>query len=399
VAPPHLRERFLFRHVPIPLGFSVLCVQVAIGIMLFGIFQQHVPENLGAGDAWGGYLLAAYGAARFISETPTGAISDRLERRIALLFGLIILAPAIASMSGIEEERLFLVAAAGMGIGTAFIWPATYAISADLYPPESRGKVVGFLNAGQLLGFGIGALTGAALVDNHATVLFAVAAVAIGLGAVPIVGAIPSYRGIDAHEVRPPLRSILSGELVAMSGLLLLSSSGVALIVPAIRPFGDEVLGVSFLKLTIALIPGVVLGGLLYVPAGHAADRFGRLPPFLAGQALLIAGLLLIAQTDVLVVAAVGGAIVFAGNVFSVPAVNAAIMDLAPPTHRGTLIGLNVALTGLGLAVGPLIGGIIADRWGPENAFYVAALAALITASGILAFSRRTRGAALPVAG
>ena len=125
------------------------------------------------------------------------------------------------------------------------------------------------------------------------------------------------------------------------------------MVVPAIRPYGENDLGVAFEKLTVALIPAVVLGVALYIPAGHLSDRFGRMRPFFAGEALVVLGLLVCAQTTSLEVAAVGAAILFAGNVLTVPALNAAVLDLAPESHRGTLIGFTVALSGLGLAIGP----------------------------------------------
>ena len=149
------------RPYPYVLGLSTLFVQVALGIILFATFQKWVPAELGVSDGWGGYLLAAYGAARFAFEAPTGAISDRVERRLGLLIAFTLMIPAIALMTFVRDERVYLLLAAQLGFATSFLWPATYAMSADLYPPERRGAVVGFLNLAQLLGFGAGALAGA----------------------------------------------------------------------------------------------------------------------------------------------------------------------------------------------------------------------------------------------
>ncbi|MXX18410.1 MAG: MFS transporter, partial [Dehalococcoidia bacterium] len=125
---------------PHALGFSIFCAQVALGIVIFAIFQEFVPNNLGASDGFGGYLLALYGGARFLSETPAGAISDRIERKYALLLGFALMVPALALMGAIQQEWAYLGFSALLGISTAFIWPATYAIGADLYPPGERGK-------------------------------------------------------------------------------------------------------------------------------------------------------------------------------------------------------------------------------------------------------------------
>jgi MFS family permease len=180
----------------------------------------------------------------------------------------------------------------------------------------------------------------------------------------------------------------MSPQVAALSGLILAATVSLYMIVPAIRPLGEDQLGVSFFTLTVALIPGVVVGGLLYVPAGHFADRHGRLRPFFVGQLLLIAGMLTVASTGSLAVAAVAGWTIFIGNVLAVPAYNAAVMDLAPESHRGTLIGLSVALSGLGLAIGPLAGGFISQEAGPAAVFRAAALVSTFTGCGIVLYGR-----------
>ncbi len=388
---------------PYPLALAIFLVQVALGILLFATFQQWVPSELGASDAWGGYLLGAYGGARFLFETPTGAISDRIERRLGLLLGFALMLPAIALMSVARNQHLFLPLAAGLGFATAFLWPATYAIAADLYEPDRRGKVIGFLNLAQLLGFGAGALAGAFLVESADVPQFAVAFLAVSAAFAAAVRGIPNYRGhrlfARVHTpARPSVRSILSLRLAALSTIILGASIALAMVVPAIRPYGEHQLQVSFARLTVALIPAVIAGAALYVPAGHLADRYRRWRPLFAGQALTVTGLLVLSATTSLWLAIPAAMVVFAGNVLTVPAWNAAVMDLAPESHRGTLIGLSVALSGLGLAIGPALGGFVVGQWDAPAAFRAAAVLAGVTGLGVVLYARR-HGRGAPAGG
>ena len=380
---------------PYGLAATIFLGQVALGIVLFATFQEWVPKELGAGDGWGGYLLAMYGAARFASEGPTGAIADRVERRVGILLGFALMLPAIGLMAAVQNERAFLAFAAQLGFATAFLWPATYAMSADLYPAERRGKVIGFLNLAQLFGFGVGALGGAFLVKGESWWQFAVAGGAVALAFCSALVALPRYRHAALESLagtdRPRLGSILSSRLVVLAGIVVSASIGLAMVVPAIRPYGENDLDVSFERLTVALIPAIAVGVLCYLPAGHLADRYGRWRPFFGGELLIVSGLLICAATTSLLVAAVGAAILFAGNVLTVPALNAAVMDLAPESHRGTLIGLMVALSGLGLATGPALGGAITAGWGATTTFRVAAVICAGTALAILAYARAYR--------
>jgi MFS family permease len=371
-------DRATISSLPFGLGAAIFLVQVALGTILFATFQEFVPNELGAGDAWAGYLLGAYGAARFVFETPTGAVSDRIERKLGLLVGFASMLPAVVLMGIYQEYQAYLLFAAMLGVGTAFLWPAAYAISADLYQETSRGKVIGFLNLCQLLGFGAGALGGALVVESFPNVMFFVAGIAIGVAWVVVLAYIPSYRGGRLWGWLPPVQrpsiwSILSVRLVFLSALILATTTALAMVVPAIRPYGEDVLGRSFATLTLALTPALILGSLFFIPAGHMADKLGRPAPFILGQFLVVLGLLTVAATVSLPVAAMGAFLIFVGNVFSVPAWNAEIMDLAPEVYRGTLIGLTVALTGLGLAIGPAVGGTLTAEYGAPTTFRVVA--------------------------
>lgn len=375
---------------PLGLGMAVFLFATAIGTTLFAVFQEHVPALLGVSDAWGGYLLGAYGAARFLCETPTGALSDRAGRRSSLLVGLAVVALALGLVLAAAVEWAFLAGAGLLGIGSAFVWPSTYALAADLYGSDRRGKVVGFLNVAQVLGFGLGALLGALLVEQHADATRAIAVLAALLALLPAARLPGGSHSVD-HARPVALREALSRQLALLCLLVLIATIGTAMVVPAIRPYGEEQLGISFARLTIALIPAVLLGAAASIPAGHLADRRGRTLGFLFGQFLLVLGLLAVAETRTLWIAVVGAAVTFVGSSVTVPAFNAAIMDLAPPEHRGTLIGLTVAVGGLALAVGPVIGGQVASTAGAPAVFRTAALVAAVTGVSIWLYARSYR--------
>lgn len=388
VAPAQVALAPFDRAVPLSLAAAVFLVQVALGGVLYAVFQEYVPGRPGASDAWGGYLLTAYGLARFLGETPTGAISDRIERKHAIIAGFAVMAPAVVALPAVDEARMYLVLAALLGLGTAFLWPGVYAIIADLYPVQRRGRAVGAVNLAQITGFGLGALAGALLIERTPGAVFAGCAFAVVLAALTTALFVPGYR-----DARPIARAaaasrwftMLNRELAFVGAVLFISSGALAALVPAIRVYGDEELGVSFARLTVALIPAVVVGAALYLPAGVFADARGRARPLAAGQLLIAAGLLVVASTDRLGVASAAAVAVFAGNVLSVPALNAAVMDHARPEHRGAIIGFSVALTGLGLALGPATGGAVAERAGaPVTMTAVAAISVLVALAVII---------------
>jgi DHA1 family tetracycline resistance protein-like MFS transporter len=62
------------------------------------------------------------------------------------------------------------------------------------------------------------------------------------------------------------------------------------------------------------------------------------------------------------------------------PTVNAYIADVSPPEKRAANFGLTGAAFGVGFILGPALGGVIGEHWGPHAPFFVAAGIALLNA-------------------
>ena len=110
---------------------------------------------------------------------------------------------------------------------------------------------------------------------------------------------------------------------------------------------------------------------------GGLSDRFGRRPVILASLAAYSFDffIMAIAPAISLIVAARLLAGAFAAT-FSTA--NAYIADISPPEKRAANFGLMGAAFGLGFIIGPGIGGILGDEFGPRAPFFfVAALGAV----------------------
>lgn len=147
--------------------------------------------------------------------------------------------------------------------------------------------------------------------------------------------------------------------MAAFITLFLASSVNIAL--PSIN--------VEFAVLDQALLNAVALGFLLsaaifVVPFGRVADIFGRKTFFVAGLSIVVISSILCSISSSvymliasLAVEGLGSAMIFGTAV--------AILTAAyPAKERGRILGINVAITYLGLSLGPVIGGIITQNIG-----------------------------------
>lgn len=121
-------------------------------------------------------------------------------------------------------------------------------------------------------------------------------------------------------------------------------------------------LAVAYAAMQFLMMP--IIGGL--------SDRFGRRPVLLTSLAAYSLDFLVMAVAPVI------GVIVFARMLAGAFAAtfstaNAYIADISPPEKRAANFGLMGAAFGLGFIIGPGIGGLLGDYYGPRAPFYFVA--------------------------
>ena len=132
------------------------------------------------------------------------------------------------------------------------------------------------------------------------------------------------------------------------------------------------------------IISGPISGGL--------SDRIGRRPLIAAGMVsssvMLIVLMALRLEWLFIFVLALIGFFLYSTQ----PVLNAWALDIAPPELGGTSIGILFASQALLGGIAPIVGGLIADAYGIEVAFYFIAVTVLV-ANLMIVTIRDDRGA------
>src|SRR6185436_9937616 len=154
----------------------------------------------------------------------------------------------------------------------------------------------------------------------------------------------------------------------AATFMLLLDITVVNVALPSIR--AD--IGASFTDLQWVVDAYALTLAALVLTAGSVADRLGRRRVFAAGLAIFTTASLLCAiAPDALflnlarAVQGVGGAAMFAVSLALIA------QEFAPGRERGTAMGVYGATIGVGVAIGPLVGGALTDGLGWRSIFYL----------------------------
>jgi len=114
----------------------------------------------------------------------------------------------------------------------------------------------------------------------------------------------------------------------------------------------------------------LVLASLLLI-MGLLADGLGRAKVLRAGMIILVGGSLWAMTADSPSVVIAARAIMGIGAACIMPATLAIIMHVFPPEERGKAIGVWASLTGVGIALGPITGGLLIEHFSWSAIFFI----------------------------
>jgi MFS family permease len=394
-----------------PRGHAWTVFALTFGLMLSDYMSRQVINAVfpalkaewGLSDTQLGALVSVVALTVGVMSLPVAFLADRIGRvrsatAMALLWGLATIA------CGLSGGFVALLAARALvGLGEAGYGSAGGAILLGVFPRRLHATVIGAFLAAALFGSVLGVIAGGMLAERFGWrwAFMAVGAAGLLLAlAYPLVVREPSRTSVGDATGRMSLRAIARELLGTRTALWVYLGSGMQMFIQGAviawmpsylnRYHGMDVsasaTGAGLLVLVAGL--GMGAGGLLVDRlSGTDRRRQLRIP---AAYALSSALLLALAfglppgSAQLWVLAA--GLFVGAGFAGASGATIAAVTH--PAIHASSLAMLTLANNVLGLAPGPLLTGVLADRFGLSLALGVVPLAGLVAVVAYVKASR-----------
>src|SRR6266849_4307793 len=151
---------------------------VAVALVTFSTFTDIVAysiavpvlpdlsRRLGASPTIIGLLFASFGVTLLAVSVPMGAVSDRIGRRAPLVSGMVGLAGATTLFAAADSLPWLFAARMVQGAADGVTWVVGLALIAELYGPEERGRVMGYVMSGTSFGLMIGPSIGGWLYET-----------------------------------------------------------------------------------------------------------------------------------------------------------------------------------------------------------------------------------------
>jgi len=343
-----------------PLYATIFLTATGLGTCTF--LLPVYAETLGATYTDLGLIGAVGNIIYTIFTILCGYTLDRFEK-IRLYLGFNVFGGVIMVLFTLAETipQIILIRAL-LGAAAASFWVAASTLTAEISPREELTRSLGRYNLAWILGFTVGPYLGGVISNRYGYDTFFLASAAlitisIGLILIKINGQIKLNR-IIAHE------KTSIGELrpLALSYLTLVPFTMVLGIYMAIIPGHMKVIGLtaSLIGLLLTITNGV--RGAVFFNVERLV-KWGTWKSLIVASTLLAASMYLVRTGETFL--GFGVPLVFygAGSGIMTPVVLDFISKRTPERLRGTAMGVHEAIYGIGMFVGPLIGGAIADNY------------------------------------
>ncbi|MFZ5648578.1 MAG: MFS transporter [Bacillota bacterium] len=356
---------------------AVFFVQIGLGVI--GPVLPDLKAHFDISMTAAGLVMATFGLARLIFDLPGGVIAQRFHSIKGTALGVILV--SIGSLcSAFAGGYSMLVLGrfiAGIGSATVNVVVLTHLNRHSDY--SNRGKILGLFQGFFLGGIGIGPAVGGmigAAWGWRATFIFCALTALAALASVILTPLFQRPEGGRRKEGELPQKQAVSGigtegraggdtkaiitvNLVTFIMLFALEGFNNT-IIPL---YGSLVLGLPPDLLGVIITLGVFMRFLISMAGGILSDRLGRvtvLVPCMATAGVGIIAMYFAVNYWMFLLAVIIFAIGRMGNNLPLTLLG----DLTPPAKIGWMTALNRFIADGGLALGPLVLGFIADRWG-----------------------------------
>jgi EmrB/QacA subfamily drug resistance transporter len=170
---------------------AVLCLSLVLivaGNASLNVALPYLQTSLGSSSSSLQWIVDVYGLVFAGLLLPAGALADRFGRKTSLQFGLVLFALSALAASFATETWQVIAMRASMGVGAAFIMPATLSVLTNVFhEPAERRRAISIWAGFAGLGGAVGTLVSGFLLEHFSwgstfLVNVPLSALALGLG-------------------------------------------------------------------------------------------------------------------------------------------------------------------------------------------------------------------------
>jgi len=378
--------------------FIVLWLAIFVAMLGVGIISPLLPtyaNTLGASGFMLGLIFGGFSIARMFAMPTVGRLSDRHGRKQFIIAGLLIqVLAAIGFLFSTSPWQLVGVRAF-QGLAGAMIIPVAQAYVGEISPDGKEATYMGWFVVAMFGGFGCGPLIGGIIEDYlsfSANFIFLAALCFISFLSVLCFLPEPKLtRSQSRSRMEVRYRVLLTNPIIrGLFFFRIANSFGRGIVTMLLPLFGELQLHLTTAQVGVVLSTNLLTSAAVQPIFGRLGDRINRSSLLIVGtfgQALSLA-MMAFAHSFVQMMAinllmGVAGAI-------SIPAAGGMMTTEGKKGGMGGSMAIFNLGMSIGLASGPILGGVIVDILHYVGAFLIGAALVLLSIIPVLAIRNHT---------
>jgi len=348
----------------------------ALSISLWTPLLPVYAQKLGATYLDIGVIGAAGGAPYMILPFIVGSLSDRYGRKRFYYTGLALTAATSALFVITNNVQQVTLVRAFSGIAYSFIWPSAEALISDLTTLAERTRNLGYFTFSWALGMLVAPPIGGRIVQTASFTTLFLTSLVVGIAAtIFAVYGLKTFgeAGTQNKTSRSKANTMTILLPVFLVAVALSAALGVVFnILPAhLNNLGIDPFQIGVIFAALGLTRAITFSQTSY------ATKIGENLSMMIG--LVILAVSLFATSTATMFAEIITVVVFLGVGMGIlgPLSISVTSKIATKEKTGAAIGATECFFGLGLALGPLMGGAVAETLDPTAPYIITAIVAL----------------------
>jgi multidrug resistance protein len=352
-------------------GVVLACITTATftDLVAYSVGVPVLPDfaaRFNAGPTTIGLLFASFGVSLLTLSVPMGSGSDRLGRKVPMIGALLLLAISTVGFAYAQSLPMLFAARILQGAADAMTWIVGFAMIADLYSPEERGRAMGLAMAGSTAGIIIGPVLGGWLYEIGGIRLPFLAVAGLAAADMIVFAVVaPDTKG---SGVATPLRDVLSHRAIAITLLVVIAGAAtIAMLEPVMPLVYRSRFGLGPAAIGTLFAIAAACSSVMHPVYGRLSDRWGGrrlMTAGLVGSALAMPLLNLATDFTTAALTLVPMWVIFSMVVTPSLAYVADAASAAGVESFGVVYGVYNVAWAIGLIAGPALGGFLLERIG-----------------------------------
>ncbi|MEF3304742.1 MFS transporter [Paenibacillus sp. GYB003] len=376
----------------IRLSSMLFVIEFVRSALLISFLPAYAVGHLGISLTAVGLAVSIHYLADTGVKVAAGYLLDRFSSRLMLHLSF------AASLAGLwavfygHQPWLLVVGAVLLGIGGSPVWLICLSSIRD----QGRGSQMGAIYTVWLASLGAGPIALNFVMDQGYALSFwlLMALLIVGWG-IALRSKFEAVSALPTVSLKDQLKQ-LKGRLTLMKPLvpgMVLQTAAAGLLVPVLPTFATNQLGLDYSGYSLVLIVGGVVTAAGLIPMGRLSDRWGHRRFLVAGFFGLAAALIMLLSSSGLPSTMLLASVLGLSYAIVLPSWNAVLSTFVPNEQKGTGWGVLSSIEGIGVMIGPMLGGWVAGRF---NETVTVAVSACLLAAIALFYLLVPQGRLIP---